>query len=193
VLATLLAAASIAVTDIRPITLHPGINTARAFAPDGKTAMIVQAWRGNGNAHGYHIWLVLTPDAEGQPPGAADIETENTSADLIRDDPFDGERTLGVIRFARAKVNGKPASILIDAHLDDAPSGVLADHATATIRIYQLSRADEPVGDTPDVFKLISTLHTTRRFCNAEMALKVALDVPLSADYGGANQVDGCF
>lgn len=183
------------VTDIRPITLHPGVNQIPGFVPGGGTATIIQAWRGNGNAHGYTVWMVLAPETEGKPFGVidGDFRSNQPSSDVIVDDPFDGERTLGVVKFARAKVNGVPTSILIDAHLDAAPSGVLADHATATITTYRLVHTDGLPGSTPDVFEPVSTIHTTRRFCNADLALHETLGLPLSSDYGGANQVDGCF
>jgi hypothetical protein len=163
--------------------------------PDGSAATIIPAWRGNGNAHGFTDWLVLAPSSEGQKPGVVTLgdPTGKGLRDLVRDDPFDGERVLGTIRFAHGLVNGRRASLLLDAHLDESPSGVLADHATATIRIFQLLATDDAPGDSPYEFGLISTTHTTRRYCNAELALSDALKLPLGLGYAGFNRVDGCF
>jgi hypothetical protein len=192
--AALAAASPAPVTDIRPISIHPGVNLVPGFAPGGRPAQIIQAWRANGNAHSYNDYLVLTPDSEGLPLGVAALVSASDAppSDLIRDNPFDGERVLGVVRFARAKVNGAEAGVLIVADLDDAPSGVLADHATATVRIYRLLRGDG-VGVTTDVFEPVAALHTDKRYCNAELALRDTLGLPLAADYAGANRVDGCF
>jgi hypothetical protein len=194
VAAGLAAASSTPVTDIRPIPIHPGVNVVRGFAPGGREAKIVQGWRANGNAHGYNDYLVLTPNSEGRPLGVADLASNagESPGDLIRDDPFDGERVLGVVRFARAKVNGAEAGILIVADLDTSPSGVLADHATATVRIYRLVRGGG-VGATTDVFEPVAAIHTDKRYCNAELALRNTLGLPLPPDYAGANRVDGCF
>lgn len=194
-LAAVIAAAPSAasVTGIEPIHLHPGVNIVAGFTPNGRSATIVQGWRGNGNAHGYNVWLVLTPKAEDQPYGVVDLDADpnGDSQDLIRDDPFDGERTLGVILFARARVNGRPASILVDARLDESSSGVLADHATATITVFRLVQSADVLG-TPDVFEPILVTKTTARYCNADAALHAVLAVPLPPGYAGANPVDGC-
>ena len=180
-------AAEPALTDIHIIPIKPGVNTIPRFAADGRAATIVRAWRGNGNAHGYNVFLVLLPRAEGNPLGVVRQEDNDSSTggDAIRDDPFDGERTLGVKRFARAKLNGRVQSVMIAAHLDEAPSHVLADHATATIKVYSLKRSEGAAGDTPDYFSLAWTAHTTARYCNVDLALAETLHVPLPKDYAG--------
>jgi hypothetical protein len=192
--ASLAVASPASVTDIRPITIRPGVNIVPRFAPNGGEAQIVQGWRGNGNAHGYNDFLVLTPDSEGKPLGVAGVVSDPNQPlrDLIRDDPFDGERVMGVVRFARAKVNGSDASVLIVADLDSSANGVLADHDTATIRVYRLVRGDD-IGKTTDVFEPVAAIHTDKRYCNAELALRDSLGLPLPADYGGLNRVDGCL
>jgi hypothetical protein len=94
------------VTDIRLIALHDGVNEIANFSPDGGKLTIVQAWRGNGNAHGYNTWMVLSPNAEGRLFGVVGIERTDTRIldEIVRDDPFDGERVMGVVRFAKARV-----------------------------------------------------------------------------------------
>jgi hypothetical protein len=183
------------ITDIRPIVLHAGVNEVPDFAPDGGTITIVQAWRGNGNAHGYNTWMVLSSNAEGQSFGIVGIERSDTRQleEIVRDNPFDGERIIGVVRFAKARVDGADQSILIEASLDAEPGRAFADHEPVTVRIYQLFRTDGAPGSTPDVFKPILTMQETRRFCNADLALHQILDLPLAPDYAGPNQVDGCF
>lgn len=188
------AAADPVITDIHPFELHPGVNTVPGFGVNGETFTIVQGWRGNGNAHGYTVWLVLSPEAESQPFGVTAQMKEGAVLpnDVIRDDPFDVERWMGAIRFARARIDGAAATILIDAHLDYTASRPLADHETATIRIYRLFRNDEGALGNPDIFAQVAVLKTTKRYCNVQLALRDTLHIPLDG-FAGANETDGCF
>lgn len=183
------------ITDIHPIALHDGVNTVPRFLPDGASATIVQAWRANGNAHGYHDWIVLGSAAEGH--GAAEVTLADPDRkmlqNVIEDAPFDGERVLGSVRFAQGLVDGLPASLLLQAVLSDLPNGVLADHATAIVRIYLLEATGGDPGDSPLEFRPISRVTTTKRYCNAELALSQVLSVPLPRNYGGFNRADGCL
>jgi hypothetical protein len=185
------------VSNLDIIPLHGGVNVVPAFMPDGSATTIIQAWRENGNAHGGREWLVLGPPAEESEhsPGIVTWNDPRRKAleTIVGDSPFDGERVLGTIRFARGRVAGKAESLLLDAELDDAPSGILADHATATVRIFRLEATGGDPGDSPFEFKLISTQHSTKRYCNADLALSQMLNLPLPPNYGGPNQEDGCF
>jgi hypothetical protein len=181
------------ISDVRPIELRPGANPVGAFTTDGRDAVIYQAWRENGNAHGYNVYLVTLPDPSGAPVSVVGVEDPERAAprDLLRDEPFDGERVMGVVRFARARLDGRQQTVLLTADLDAGPDGALADHATATIRVYQLARTDQ-VGSTHDHFALVWRTQTRARFCNAELALAKTLRLPLETDYQGANMTDGC-
>ena len=183
------------VTDLRPITLQPGVNRVPGFLPGGGAATIVEGWRGNGNAHGFHVWLVLGGASEGHPVGVVGIEGGDGDPvhTTVSDNPFDGERVLGVVQFAFGRVAGQPATLLVRADLDEAPSGVLADHATAPVRWYRLDHHDDAIGRTTDLFRLIGTAHSARRYCNTELALRDLAGMPLPADYAGPNRADGCF
>ena len=114
------------VSAIAPIALHDGVNTVPGFMPDGSAATIVQACRANGNAHSYHDWLVLAPAAEDHASAVVTLVDPETHLlrDLVQDARFDGERVLRTIRFARGSVDGRPASLLLEAELDQAPSGM---------------------------------------------------------------------
>jgi hypothetical protein len=188
-------AAEPTITHIKEIALHPGVNTVPGFGVNGETFTIVQAWRGNGNAHGYTDWLVLSPESEDNPFGVVGTMYEGGGPprDLIRDEPFDGERRIGVIRFARATIDGKPHSILIDTQLDFDAGRPLADHEIATIRIFELTHTDGDVGAPPDLFALISTRRTTKRYCNAELALRDTLGLPLAKGDSETSSADGCL
>ncbi len=191
----LLAAASPppVIADLKPIALHPGINRIAGFLPGGATATIVEAWRGNGNAHGYHVWMVLGGPSEGSPIGLVGVDGAGRPSDVITDNPFDGERALGAVRFATGMIAGRQATLLVEAKLDDSPSGIPADHATATVRWFRLDHQADATGRTTDAFVPIGTAQTTKRYCNADLALRDVAHIPLTAQFGGANSVDGCF
>lgn len=175
------------VTDIEPLRLHYGINAVPGFMPRGGTATIVQAWRENGNAHGYNAWMMLGEAVNGTPVDMASFN----DADTLRDDPFDGERTLGIVRFARGRIDGQPASLVLKAHLDFTDGRPLADHEPATLTIYRLTEND---GIGPRLnFLPVVTQHSAKRYCNAELALRDMVGVPLSKDFAGHNLTDGCF
>jgi hypothetical protein len=99
---------------------------------------------------------------------------------------------LATLRFARGRLDGVPATVLIRAELGEARSGVVADHAPAEISIYKLESPGVEVGTTPDVFHLIRRIRATGLFCNANMALSTTMGLPLPADYSGGKAPTGC-
>jgi hypothetical protein len=175
---------------IAVIALHDGVNRVARFAADGRAATIVQAWRDNGNAHGYFVWLVTLPPKAGV---VAFDDGKDALEVTIGASPFDGERVLQTVRFARAIVDGAPATVVIRADLGESASGVLADHAPAEVKVYRLENPGVEVGTTPDVFHLIETIRPPGRFCNADMALHTVLGLPLPPHYAGGKAPDGCF
>jgi hypothetical protein len=184
-------------TDVAVIPIHDGINTVEYFAADGRVATIVRAWRDNGNAHGHYLYLVTLPlkdddGAENRTGVVAFDDGRNPLEDTAGASPFDGERVLQTVRFARAMLDGKPAVVMIRAGLGEAPSGVLADHAPVDIRVYRLESLGVDVGATPDVFRLVAAIRPPGAFCNADMALATALHLPLPADYAGGKGPGGC-
>jgi hypothetical protein len=184
------------ITAIARIPLKPGVNQVPHFLPDGGAAGIVQVWRENGNAHGYTAWLVLTGSAEREPFGLVPFAGDAGSyRDTIRDDPFDGERRLGRVVFAHARVDGAPATIAIDAHLDWTDGRPLADHERATIRVYRLMRG-EAIGP-PLAFESIATLHSEKSYCNVDLALRDVMGIALphgeDVEGDGWNAGNGCY
>lgn len=179
--------------EIAPIALEFGINSVPGFLPDGGVATIVEAWRGNGNAHGYSVWMVLTGPSEGNPVGIAPFadDDEELPVETIRDNPFDGERPMGSVRFARARIDGEPASIVIAADLDWTDGRPFADHERATIKIYRLVANHEGLGP-PIEFERIAKLRTAKRYCNVDLAVRDMLGVPIG-EVPGPNAIDGCF
>ena len=185
------------IRDIAVIPIHAGVNTVDRFAPDGRSATIVRAWRDNGNAHGHIVYLVTMarPDCGGGDKACVvDVDDGQTPLqDTIGASPFDGERVLQAVRFAHATVDGAPATVMIRADLGEAKSGVLADHAPAGISLYVLRSPGIEVGTTPDVFKLAFKVRAVGTFCNADMALHVAMGLSLPTDYAGGKGPGGCI
>lgn len=183
------------ITDLRPVALHPGVNRVPAFLPGGGAATIVEAWRGNGNAHGHDAYMVLGGPSEGNAVGVVGTDDGGDApiAETISDNPFDGERVLGSVRFATARLEGRPVSLLIRADLKSDGNRPLADHDRAVVRWYRLDHQDDALGRPTEEFILIASTATTKRYCNAELALRDVAGVPLSPGYGGPNKVDGCF
>ncbi|RJF88947.1 hypothetical protein D3874_19830 [Oleomonas cavernae] len=190
-------AAELAISEIAIIPIHGGFNTVEHFAADDRTATVIRAWRGNGNAHGHYSYLVLLPLVESRgTDGEMGVVAFDDGVSPLKDtasvSPFDGERVLGALRFARAKLDGVAATVVIRADLGESDSGILADHAPVDISIYRLEQPDTGAGTTPDVFRIVSKARPTARFCNADMALTTILHLPLPADYAGGAGPSGC-
>ena len=181
------------ITDLVAISLHPGVNRVPGFLVDGGTATIVEAWRDNGNAHGYYVWMVLAREPKGGKAPVVEFEGRAREADVISASPFDGERVTADVRFATARIDGNPVSLAIEGSLDEAPSGIIADHARATITWYRLVHRVDAVGEAPDAFVPIGSVRTIRRYCNVDLAMRDVAAVSLPRDFGGPNRVDGCF
>ena len=151
---------------------------------------IVQAWFENGNAHGYHRWMVLAGSTPGQRGQLVPFEGE--PGDTISDSPFDGERVIGAVRFLRARLDDRPSTLVATARLDESNDRPLADHALATIRLYRLATNDDGLGP-PLRFVHVTEIQSGKRYCNAHLALRDVLRIPLPADYAGLNKTDGCL
>jgi hypothetical protein len=172
------------------ISLKMGDNFVPHFAVDGRPARIIQAWRGNGNAHGYTIFLVAMPGGESQTDwNVVSIdEPHGPARDEILDSPYNGEQYLHSIRFAHGSLDGKPETLLLSARLNIKRS--YGERASVTYDVYKLVHDDESFG-TWDRFVLVERSQSAKRYCNAELAISRRFAIPLG-DYGGPNKKDGC-
>jgi len=182
------------ISDISPIKLRSGPNTVPHFAPDGRDALIVLGWRDNGNAHGYDLYLVLMPASAAKPEWnvvGVDPGGNGRFQDIVTDDPHLGEDAVRSIRFARAKVDGRPATVLFVATRDTGTAPI-PDPAPVTFEVYRLAHNDGEVGYTVDYFTKIQEIKSTGKYCNAEMALRQQFGIPLTASYNGPQTAEGC-
>ncbi len=181
------------ITNLAVISIHPGMNTLPRFAPDGRDVAVLSAWRDNGNAHGYTKFVIMIPKAgeDGRASwGIVGIEDHKEFFDSTSDSPHTGEDYVRSVRFARGRVNGEAASLLITAELDTAKG--FGRPSQSKISVYRMIQADEGFGTTPFFFKLAREASSKKLYCNSELALTKELGVPLSRDYGGPNEIDGC-
>lgn len=188
--------------DVVPIPLQSGTNNIASFAPDGRTGTVILGWRDNGNAHGYNMFLVLMPTPQGSNNwnvvGFEPYFPQNSALlDSIADAPHAGEDIVRAIRFARGKIDGVASTLVFVANRVIGNEGIPAPTPVDFI-LYRLTKGGD-VGVTADVFRIAARWHTDRRFCNAEMALKVAFGLPLRTSYEGPKDnegrftADGCF
>ena len=175
------------ITDLVPIPLDLGVNRIPRFAPDGRDGMIVLAWHDEGGGSGHDVFLVTMPSRSGMErrdvgvSGGGDLSRGAT----IRDDPNHGDNMLRSVRFARGRVDGRDATLLLVATRtdagDNAPSLTLYE-------VYRLIRS----GDA-DMFAHIASRVLPDRYCNADLALSVASGLPLRRSYRGPRGADGGF
>ena len=186
------AASSPTVTDLEPIALKPGVNRLPQLAPDGRDGLIVLGWRDNGNAHGYDLALVLLQDKEGASFNVVKVEGapgESQGGDVVTDEPHVGEDVVRSFRFARGRLDGHRATLLLVASRD--PGASIPDPSRVTYAIYALVHEPD-VGTTPDHFKLVAKDRSDEPYCNADMALSRRFNLPLRPSYAGAKTANGC-
>jgi hypothetical protein len=164
------------------------VNSVANFAVDGRDARIVRAWRDNGNAHGYDLFLVLMPTTAGSADwNVVGFETGDEFSDQIRTQPHTGEDIVKAVRFVRGP-NGQPLVAVATRTISEG----YYDRAETTISIYELRRNEGSFGTTQDYFAVARRWNAQKRYCNAELALRDELKLPLPSDYAGPNKVDRC-
>jgi hypothetical protein len=137
-------------------------------------------WRENGNAWGYSIFMVRAGHS---------IATVG-DADRLTDRLHTGEDAITTVRFARGPYRGRTTTFALVADREIVES--VPEPARTTIRVYALVRNEGPLG-TPYQFVLVNELRPQRRYCSADMALKMEIGFPLRANYNGPGTPDGCI
>ena len=181
-LALLLAAATLAPSpayELTPIPMKAGVNPVADIAGDGQGGSISLDWRENGNAWGYHIFMVRVGSSIATIAGK----------DFMTDQPHTGEDSIRAVRFARGRHAGKQTTLVLvaDRKIGDA----VPDPAATTISIHGLVANDDGLG-TPYQFVEVEKRLAKRRYCNADMALATELGIALPPGYDGVRSADGC-
>ncbi len=159
------------ITDLIPLQLQEGANLVPHLAPDGRQGLVVEGRQPGSSAS---LIVTMLPRSEGA-RGWDVVEME--TADGARTATLDG-RGRSVV-FARAKVSGMPATLLLLAApdpADPAPAGSPRRILIQTLRL----QADESVAR----FEEMATQTTRRRYCSATDALAATyrLALPDSGD-----------
>jgi hypothetical protein len=133
----------------------------------------------------------LLQGGKGGPWNVAIVEPteEQKSSDMITDIPHTGDDMVKAFRFARGKVDGKPATLLLTATRDQGET--IPDPSRVTFDAYRLDHEPD-VGTTPDHFSLILRDRSQGNFCNADLALSRRFGLSLRASYQGLPSPDGC-
>ena len=182
------------ISDLTPIPIHPGINVIPDFMPTGRSATVILAWRDNGDAGGSDLAMIMDQEAAGGSWEVVSIDPLGNDAgepNVLYDDPHTGEDDVRTFRFARGKVNGASATLLLTA--TRAQGASIPAPSLVTFKAFQLVHEGAiTVGVTPDYFSPIATSISTTMYCNADKALSDHFDLPLRTSYGGPNTPDGC-
>jgi hypothetical protein len=168
------------------IPIKPGINRASSFGPSGEDAVILSAWRDNGNAWGDREYEVFIP-ASGD-WNIVDFNHPQSGTHLV-EVPHTGEDALSAIRFVWGFENGRRVALAVTAGRE--PKEGVPDAAETTITIYSMRPNDE-VGTTKVYFKSVKEWTAKRLYCNAEMALHDEFGLPLGTGYQGSRKAGGC-
>lgn len=183
------------VTNLTPIPLRQGVNRVERFAPDGREAQIVLAWRDNGNAHGFDLFLVMLPGRVGAQDwnvvGVDPGEPGQRFQDVIVDQPHLGENMVRSVRFARGRLDGQAATFLFAATREIGDEGYGAPSATV-FEVFRLIPNTQGPGVTRDHFERLGRWRSTTRSCNAEIALADEIGFAARRQRDWPNTPDGC-
>ena len=196
-LAAALATASPAVTALRPIPLHSGVNLAHGFSPDGRDGMIVVGTPNVEIADQSHTdffvlirgpkpgddWTVVRTLSVRRPDGSREDEV----TDLLRDDPHTGEDQITSVRFAHGRVDGEPPTLMIRAQRDAVLP--IPDPSRVTVDVYRLVISQD-FGEA--LFQPVSHARSKTCFDNSDAALKVMMGLPTPVGFGGPAQAKPC-
>jgi hypothetical protein len=180
------------VTDIRPIGLKPGVNRVPRMAPDGRDGIIVQGNHSDSPiADGGSIqFLVLLQDHDNwQTIGVQAASKPGTDEELIVSVPHVGEDWKRTVTFARAKVDGAPAFVMLVAERDMAKAVNVYTPVPVEVRTYRLQPNTVTVQDH---LALIDRKPAPGCYQNAWLALKEVTGVPLPEGYEGPTAPETC-
>ena len=187
-------------TNLYVIPVRAGMNTVTDFTLDGGRAVITRAWRDNGKTRGFNVFTVTMPErapAEGPPRRNWDFVSffdGDKEALTLTDSPHDEQTYLRSIRFAKGKLDDRTETLTLVAERDMAGTKSFGDAAPVSIQVFALRAraADAPVGRRVHYFERIATFKSQRRYCNAEIALTVELNLPMPRGWPGNKVPDGC-
>jgi hypothetical protein len=189
------------ITDLREIPLHMGVNDIARLAPDGRDGIIVEGEHSDSpTADGRSIdFMALLRDS---PPGPlwevvdareepSDISDRPFGGSLLSAAPHDGEDWKRNIAFARGRVDGSPALLLIVGERDLQATHAANAHTAvpADITVYRMQRDDL---DQQDHFIPIQHRRTMACYVDVRLAVAQTLKLPLPTGYAGPGTPAPC-
>jgi hypothetical protein len=181
-------------SNFSPFTLTDGINQIAQFTKDGREATIFKAWRDNGNAHGYFVYMITLPAKSSRNNSFNVVGFPGSSSrpvsEFVTDDPHTGEDWVSSIAFGRGRINGITHTLMIRATRiwqDSIPGP-----AITRFEISKLTANDGGPGMTPEYFVPVTGFSSTDTYCNAYMAMYRELNIPLPKTYSGRRSRSGC-
>jgi hypothetical protein len=184
-----------AITDLRPIPLKPGVNPVPGMAPDGRDGVIVQGdYSTFPSADASNIqFLLLLRYAGGWEivgvEGVTQASWRTVGPELIGSVPHAGEDWRRAVTFARARIDGKPAFVVLAAQRDLDKMKSAYDAVPVDVSTYSLE-PDSATGQ--DHLVLIDLKRAKGCYVNAWLAMKDAFGLPLPKDYEGPAAAQAC-
>jgi hypothetical protein len=182
-------------SNFSPFALADGINHVAHFTKDGREATIFKAWRDNGNAHGYYVYMITLPARGSRSNSAFNVVGSpgfgsRPLSEFVTDDPHTGEDWVSSIVFGRGRINGITQTLMIRATRIWQNS--IPEPAITRFEISKLTPNDNGPGMTPEYFAPVTGFSSTDAYCNAYMAMYRELKIPLPKTYSGNRSRNGC-
>ncbi len=173
-------------TDLTEIEMPYGVTTIEDFDRNGRKGMVVVGYRPTGTAGSYNrfTFLIKSDDMAEPTVSAWDIVTTDTRnrsvgvvgvVDSVRDQPHTDEDRVASVRLFKARLDGEPATILIEAWRDLAKAESIPSPTPATIEIYRLTKDVEGYS----TFERVEVARSTELYGNIDFALCRELKVPI--------------
>jgi hypothetical protein len=187
------------VSNLREISVTPGPNLVAHLAPDGRDGLIVEGGHSaSPSADGSSVDYMVLLKAAGPERGWETVDVESSpsvSSDapfggvLIQAFPHTGEDSKRSVVFARASLNGSPATLLLLADRDMSHAETAYSPAPVQISIFALRK--DPDTDQ-DHFALVRQAWAAKCYVDAQWALMDAFKLSAPAGYEGDRGTSVC-
>lgn len=187
-------------SNIQEITVVPGPNPVARLAPDGRDGLIIEASHSDSPiADGSSVNYMVLLKGAGPDSGweAVDLEPgPSVSSDapfgglLMRASPHTGEDWKRSIAFARATLNGAPATLLLLADRDMGQAETAYSPVPVRLSVFALRVASDDTGQ--DHFVLIRQSWAPKCYVDAQWALIEAFKLSVPPAFEGDRRTSAC-
>jgi hypothetical protein len=187
------------VSNVREIPVRPGPNPIAHLAPDGRDGLIVEGGHSDspsadGSSADYMVLLKATgPDRDWEAVDVQSLPSVSSDAPfggvVIKAFPHTGEDSKRSVVFARATLDGAPATLLLLADRDMGHTETAYSPAPVQISIFAL-RTDADTGQ--DQFTLVRQAWAAKCYIDARWALIEAFKLSPPPGYEGERATSAC-